>query len=1103
MSTIIGNCMKMHIRTISCLIVMNYLAWGLPIFGQIPTKRNDADQQDDKNIPTNLDAAQTAWVNKEKYFIVVAANKSAGTGTNLPFAKVDGAKVRNVLLKLGYLELATLMDRRATHGNFVANLKKIRELSNDALVVVYYSGHGVVDPQEKDVWLQLYGQDSIGDGLGLSLSNLISTARGKGYKGDLAVIIDACYSGQGALASALTLKDLKDTTIFTSSSEIQESYSINVDKIEMSAFTHFLLEGLTTDWDLVDENRDGFIQYSDLRLYVRNQLRQLYKQKIINGAMDPYIASQQDLMLVAYNPVKAQIHNTQLAQALAEELRLPNSIKENAPALFLQNNEPIPPLVPSNRARELARQISQNTSLVTQARKAVAEGRFDDARHILDEAIRDKQSDLAEIYQVRGNAEMYAGRYREAIAWFEKALSASSKEDPTLLQEFGSALLYASDISRAEAVLKRELEIRKLSVNYDDKEAAPSTFILAVIYLLQGRLDESKLLLQELQNIKGKVQFEEEEINFNGISSLFLAMINHIEGENTDAEIILKSFLETAEDSSSFGDKVKDWSLIALLDIYWEQGKRSEFDSVWSQLKALWEKAIENEDVNKTSHFVGFTPNSLFSNTRNQQDLERLYTNTLKLLRTSRDTNDSDLIRVLNSLSLLYKSQGKYSDAESFIKEALQISNKAGDWGDTSLLLTQSNLGDLYVDQKKYFEAEEIYKKALEVSERRTGQKSLLTIMALERLGNLYAVQGQFDNAEKYLKRALEISQKVLSPQNLEITDGQQMLAAVYRAQKKYAEAESLYVQKIEIYKAVLGPNHIKVGDSLVELADLRSEQNRDAEAEQLYRQALSIYESDLGNIRPALIDVFNALGWLSEKQGRYVEAEELYQQALKASEKMYGPNDSNVTYPLEGLSDFYERQGEYVKAIPYEERALKIRENSQGLDQSMLAINLNKLGGLYCRLNKYTEAEPLLRRSVEIWEKVITPDVVELSNTLMWLAYALRFQQKLTEAENFLTKSIFISKKEFGVIHPLVAANLNQLAILYGYEGKYEKSEALYKQILEICENSQEISKSDVIAYLENYASLLHRMKRDGDAINLEKRAKNLREKVNTSIHK
>ena len=148
---------------------------------------------------------------------------------------------------------------KATKANVLAALTRINDLPEWATVIIYYSGHGVTDPTAKDVWLQLAGQTIVSHHEGISACGVIETARGASYLGELHVIIDACFSGRGALTGGLTLKEFgKNTTILTSSEEIQNSYPIKVDsRPTMSAFTHTLLRALGAECQNADDTGDG------------------------------------------------------------------------------------------------------------------------------------------------------------------------------------------------------------------------------------------------------------------------------------------------------------------------------------------------------------------------------------------------------------------------------------------------------------------------------------------------------------------------------------------------------------------------------------------------------------------------------------------------------------------------------------------------------------------------------------------------------------------------------------------------------------------------------------------------------------------------------
>jgi len=70
------------------------------------------------------------------------------------------------------------------------------------------------------------------------------------------------------------------------------------------------------------------------------------------------------------------------------------------------------------------------------------------------------------------------------------------------------------------------------------------------------------------------------------------------------------------------------------------------------------------------------------------------------------------------------------------------------------------------------------------------------------------------------------------------------------------------------------------------------------------------------------------------------------------------------------------------------------------------------------------------------------------------------------------------------------VATSLNNLAGLYYTQGQYAQAEPLYQGALAIREKALGPEHPQVAAVLENYAALLHKLNRDGEADELEARA-------------
>ncbi|MCZ6847497.1 MAG: tetratricopeptide repeat protein, partial [Alphaproteobacteria bacterium] len=79
---------------------------------------------------------------------------------------------------------------------------------------------------------------------------------------------------------------------------------------------------------------------------------------------------------------------------------------------------------------------------------------------------------------------------------------------------------------------------------------------------------------------------------------------------------------------------------------------------------------------------------------------------------------------------------------------------------------------------------------------------------------------------------------------------------------------------------------------------------------------------------------------------------------------------------------------------------------------------------------------------------------------------------------------------------HPDVVASLNNLAGLYGAQGKYAEAEPLHKRALAIYEKALGPEHPDVARVLKNYAALLRKTGRSGEATMMELRAKAIRAK-------
>ena len=196
-------------------------------------------------------------------------------------------------------------------------------------------------------------------------------------------------------------------------------------------------------------------------------------------------------------------------------------------------------------------------------------------------------------------------------------------------------------------------------------------------------------------------------------------------------------------------------------------------------------------------------------------------------------------------------------------------------------------------------------------------------------------------------------------------------------------------------------------------------------------------------------------------------EAKPLFKRALNISEKTLGPEHPNTGIRLNNLAAVYYAQGIYDQAEPLFKRALAIDEKTFEPDHPSIRGKLNNLAALYRAQGKYDKAEPLFKRAVESYETSLGPNHpstkrVKANYEGMKAERAVREDTKAkpasktaAEAEGWLKQDLADAEKTHGPDHLTTGTRLNNLALLYHAQGKYDQAEPLFKRALDITEKA------------------------------------------------
>ena len=191
----------------------------------------------------------------------------------------------------------------------------------------------------------------------------------------------------------------------------------------------------------------------------------------------------------------------------------------------------------------------------------------------------------------------------------------------------------------------------------------------------------------------------------------------------------------------------------------------------------------------------------------------------------------------------------------------------------------------------------------------------------------------------------------------------------------------------------------------------------------------------------------------LYESQGRYGEAEPLYRRALEARERVLGPEHPDTLTSVNNLAALYQAQGRYGEAEPLYRRALEASERVLGPEHPDTLTSVNNLALLY-------EPGPLWRGRAALPPRAggaragARPRASRHARQRQQPGGALRSARAATARPSRSTAARW--RRASGCSAPSIptrSRSVNNLAGLYGRQGRYGEAEPLYRRALEASE--------------------------------------------------
>ena len=168
-------------------------------------------------------------------------------------------------------------------------------------------------------------------------------------------------------------------------------------------------------------------------------------------------------------------------------------------------------------------------------------------------------------------------------------------------------------------------------------------------------------------------------------------------------------------------------------------------------------------------------------------DAQRAY---LEALEQSKETPEaaSHQPAILNSLAIIYKLEGHYSEAESLCLRAVTMVQTSSGKTSPMLVPVLADLESLYASRNRFSEAEVTGRRALKIAAKDLSGSDAAARAELA-TGQALAGQNRFEAVLPYFEHALAIHERAQGPESIQYTWALQQYARFLRKAKRSAEA--------------------------------------------------------------------------------------------------------------------------------------------------------------------------------------------------------------------------------------------------------------------------------------------------------------------------
>jgi len=312
------------------------------------------------------------------------------------------------------------------------------------------------------------------------------------------------------------------------------------------------------------------------------------------------------------------------------------------------------------------------------------------------------------------------------------------------------------------------------------------------------------------------------------------------------------------------------------------------------------------------------------------EDAEKLFTESLALLKSLKSADGEKSGRIYNELGAVKSTMGKYGEALELIDRAIEL----GKDSDNKKLLIASyiNYANTFTRIAEYEQSVQYHLKAIRLAEEIND--SIQIFKEYNNLAITYKQLQEFEKAIFYFKKCLDLASLSYNYKSMGLASTN--LAVAYAENRQLEKLDTLYDSALIAFKKA----HDVMGQALVyhNYGNYLLGMKNYGKAEENLLQALKLRKE--AGIKPAIASTLSVLGKLELEQDRLFEAEKY----LKEAEGLMSGDEESIDTLSDlyiYLKELYIKKEDYKKATEYQEKLLEINQKKFDRDEKINSLKL------------------------------------------------------------------------------------------------------------------------------------------------------------------